>query len=277
MKFIIKAFDYVDSTGGIIVLHKLADVLGGLGHETYIICNKTFDGCKAQCITEEQAKNILSQDNGIIVIYPEGIVGNPLQAKNVVRWVLYIPGGHGDDPSVYDSSEHVFLYIKEFGYNTIYENNPILFTFIPKTDIFYDKKLERSGDCFIRRKGNKINTEFMPGYYLDYDMAKNSRVIDDFLLYVFNKYERVISYDVHTYHSVIAAMCGCTSIVLRDPSLSPERFYNGLTQYGIAYGFEDEAHAKETKHLVKQHINDIYKNSLKTVNSFLEYCKDNFY
>jgi hypothetical protein len=72
-------------------------------------------------------------------------------------------------------------------------------------------------------------------------------------------------------------MCGCTSIVVKNPSLSSERFYNGFTQYGIAYGFEDEPRAKETKHLVKQNINDIYKNSLKTVNSCLEYCKDNFY
>lgn len=275
MKFIIKAYDYMPKVGGVIALHELGEVLAKLNQEVYLISSYTTTTSKAVCINEHTARNIIQEDDRTIVIYPEIVYGNPLNAKNVIRWVLYTPGVNGGD-SIYDQNEHVFLYKTEFGLNTIYKDRQILNIFLSKTDIFYDMGKERSGDCFLKKKGDKIHSDFIQGYYLDSDIHKSSN-IDEFLLETFNRYERFISYDTFTYHSFIAAMCGCTSIVMKNPQISKDIFYSEFYKYGIAYGIEDEAHSVSTKNLVKSHMEDKLNDSLETVNLFLQYCERNFY
>lgn len=274
MKFIIYNTIYSPKIGGVVALHKLAEVLTGLNEEVYLITDRTIPGSKAICTTSEHAGEILKSNEPSVMIYPEVVYGNPYNAKNVVRWVLYSPGLNGGDP-VYDPSEHVFLYRKEFGINTPYKDNKILFTFLPKTDFFYDMGSERSGDCYLLRKGSRIHNDRVDGFYLD-DSINSMSDVDTFLLEIFNKYERFISYDTFTYYSSIAALCGCTSIVIRNPYISRELFYTGLNENGIAYGFEDELHAVSTKHLVKPYLDNLYEESVETVKSFVNYCKSNF-
>jgi hypothetical protein len=189
--------------------------------------------------------------------------------------VLYTPGILGGD-STYNDGEHIFLYKTEFGLNTIYKDKPLLHIFSPKTDVFYDMGKERSGDCFLIKKGNKIHSNFIEGYYLDNDI-RNAINIDEFLLETFNKYNRFISYDTFTYYSVIAAMCGCTSIVMTNTQISKDIFYSEFYKYGIAYGIEDEIHSVSTKNLVKPHMEAKLNESLETVKLFLNYCEINFY
>lgn len=275
MKFLINTvYDYMPKIGGVVALHKLGSVLSELNEEVYVICNNTIQGSNATCINQETARSILNEDNTAVLIYPEVIYGNPLQAKNVVRWVLYTPGLNGGDP-VYNENEHVFLYRKEFGANTIYADYPILFTFLSKTDFFYDMGLERSGDCFLRKKGEKIHNQFADGFYIDdgINLAEN---IDEFLLETFNRYDRFISYDTFTYYSSIAALCGCTSIVIPNPNISRELFYTGLNAQGVAYGYDEEEHSVLTKNLVKPYLDNLYQESVETVKSFVNYCKSNF-
>lgn len=261
--------------GGVVALHELGEVLAKLNQEVYLISSYTTTTSKAVCIDEQTARNIIETDDRTIVIYPEIIHGNPLNAKNVIRWVLYTPGINGGD-SIYNDSEHVFLYKTEFGFNTIYKDKPLLHIFSPKTNVFYDMGKERSGDCFLIKKGNKIHNNFIEGYYLDSDILRSEN-IDAFLLETFNKYNRFISYDTFTYHSVIAAMCGCTSIVMKNPQVPRDIFYSEFYKYGIAYGIEDESHAVSTKMLVRPHMESKLNESLKTVNLFLQYCERNFY
>lgn len=275
MKFIIKAFNYNQSSGGVIVLHKLAHVLSDIGHDVFLICDITYPESNVKCISESDSDILLKNDENIIVIYPEIIKGNPLHAKNIVRWCLYKPGVNGGD-SVFTKEEHVFAYRKEFTQDTIYKDNPILFVFIPKNDKFFDKGLERNGTCFLYRKGIKIHKNHMEGYYIDMDTIKNKNRLDEFLLETFNKYKRFISYDAYTYYSIIASMCGCISLVIPDPSLSEENFYEGFTKYGIGYGLDQEEYAIHTSHLVKPHIESLYQESLLTVKDFIKYCEKHF-
>jgi hypothetical protein len=164
MKFLIKVGEYTDRIGGIVVLHKLAYDLKELNEDVYLISDGTFDGCSVPCINDEYALNLIKNDiDNVVVIYPESVyVGNPLNAKNVIRWALYIPGFHGGD-KIFDSNEHVFLYNKDFGIGTIYEDRPILHTFMSKSDKFYDMGNHRSGDCFVLKKGQKTHTDVLPG------------------------------------------------------------------------------------------------------------------
>ena len=87
MKFIIWCWDYNKFIGGVRVMHKLCDVLNSLGAEAYVTAKKTnphwntpvYDG---NGFDKEQT----------VVIYPEVISGNPLNSKNVIRWILLSVG-----------------------------------------------------------------------------------------------------------------------------------------------------------------------------------------
>ena len=273
MKYLVYVPGYNPNSGGITVLHKLAEVLSNINDETYISCNTTLPNSKAKLISFEESFSLALHDD-CVVIYPEVIWNNLLNAKNVVRWVLYLPGINGGSYE-YDKSEHVFLYHRDYGFGTKYIDCPILNIFEPKTDIFYDKQLERNGDCFIMRKGFRKHTNKLDGFFID-DLLDGDNT-HDILIDIFNKYERFISYDTHTYYSIIAAMCGCTSIVIKDNEITSDAYYkNDFVKYGISYGFEDEEHSKNSKIFVKDYINHLYYKSMDTVYSFNQYCLDNF-
>jgi glycogen synthase len=93
---------------------------------------------------------------------------------------------------------------------------------------------------------------------------------------IFNEKEIFISYDPLTFLNIIAAMCGCVSVVIKVDGISTQFDWlqttcvssyvkdKGIERlYGIAYGIDEIVWAKETLHLVSQQWIDI-----------LEYCKN---
>lgn len=276
MRYLIFGMDWNPNSGGITVLHKLANELSKLNEDTYIVSNKTSDKYDTKTVSVRDSYLLSENIDDCVVIYPEVTLSNVLNTKNVVRWVLYYPGINGG-PTQYDESEHVFLFDKVYGINTYYENNPILNIFESKTEYFYDMGLKRNGDCFLLRKGVYVHNRenILNGFYID--NVVNTENSDEILLEIFNKYERFISYDSNSYYSVIAAMCGCTSIVIEDPNKSQEDFYRSeFTKYGIIYGMENVNRSISTKHLVKPHVNMLYEKSFQTVLNFHKYCLSNF-
>ena len=110
LKFVVCAPPYANHSAGIIILHELLDALIGLGHDAYIAFMTHANGEWTFHSPTSDAgfnpglrKTVLSEyehglavndalDNGIC-IYPEVVVGNPLQAKRVARYFLYDDGG----------------------------------------------------------------------------------------------------------------------------------------------------------------------------------------
>ena len=98
MKFLIFAPPYRNSSAGVRVLHRLAAELNKLGCSAFVFTAwKKFDQLKA---------NI----GDCIVVYPEIIEGNPIGAKNVVRYILNKPGYMEEKGATYAESELVFVY-----------------------------------------------------------------------------------------------------------------------------------------------------------------------
>lgn len=84
-----------------------------------------------------------------IVIYPETVKGNPLQIRNVVRWILFFPGRLGGE-SCYHPSEKVFTWSDEY-----YAGAPKLTVDIIDRKLFFDAGLPRTRDCTFVHKGGK--------------------------------------------------------------------------------------------------------------------------
>ena len=282
-KFIIFTPSYNEKSGGVIVLHKLCHLLNELGREAYLVPH--FDNhviskhgliIKIYRFVKIELKRILKGFkvneafntpvfNGDfekidwddwIVIYPEIVLGNPLGAKNIVRWLLHQPGFLSGIVQ-YGKKELYFKFndaIHDFDYpGSCTSKNHLKVIHYPLE--YYNLEgvsKERAGTAYCLRKGR--NKE------IQHDLA-DSVLIDDLphaeVAKIFKKVERFISYDVLTAYSIFAVLCGCESIVVPDEGISKEEWYpNPEDRYGISYGFNDYDCAHQSKALVKQRIVD---------------------
>lgn len=143
-QFIIHSYGYSENTGGSIALHRLCDLINRSGRDAYLcpivdplpadihktrpvrravlklrdwvnkktaIDFKTFHGFRTP------VKLRFNVDEAIVV-YPEIIAGNPLNAKNVVRWLLHKPGFHTGVVD-YGPADLIFYYQEAFNSNEL--------------------------------------------------------------------------------------------------------------------------------------------------------------
>jgi len=281
MKFLIYSFNYDWKSGGNQVLHDLGKILSK-DYTTYVFGTTTVFESKAICVNIDKAKEIAIQDD-VITIYPEVISGNPFNAKNVVRYVLYYPGWHAGDKQ-YSDDELIITYTNEYVKDTKYDNAFVLTVLNPKLNIMKnnDKKRNKIG-LLVRKckdfeyKMNLLN-EYkhllkLPVISIDYEINKCTDLRD--LSKIYNTITLFISFDPHTYHSTMAALCGCTSIVIPSKEISNEEFYN-VTKYGVAYGFENIDFAKLTHSKMIDDLKQMEQNTFTQCANFVILVKSHF-
>lgn len=213
-------------------------------------------------------------DENFIVVYPEIVEGNPLNAKNVVRWLLHKPGYHTGKIN-YGENELYFYYQQFFNDKSLNpdEDNLLRLVLIRK-DIFYNKGLpNRKGTCYAVRKSKR--TDFQ------HDVT-GSILIDNLSLEqvaeVFNKCEYFYSYDTKTSYSRYAVLCGCKSIVVPEKGVTKEEWQpEEYLRYGIAYGIEDMEYAEKTKHLAIENMNRMEEENDLMVKNFVQKCRSFFH
>lgn len=274
--FLIVSDEFNWRIGGRYALHMLAKLLAERGYSVYCVCNKTLPQSKARPITISQAVKI-AQDSDTITIYPEIIVGNPLKARHPVRWVLYYPGGHGGETQ-YSNSECIVTYHDIFVKDTPYEGCELVHVRDSKTDTFFNLNRERNKNAILVKKGNTVAQSIEERYekYLQpYSVMlglENVLFIDDLIEQIpdmatlnefFNQFKYFLSFDAETYHSVLAAMSGCISVIIPHKDLTKAKLFSELPdwKYGIAYGLDDIEHAQATRHLIHD-----YAKTLETEN-----------
>lgn len=274
MKFIICSFTYNPRWGGIIALHKLGMELAQLGYEVNLLADKTIEGSNCILRSESEIHALINQDPDYIVVYPEVIKGNPWAARHVVRWVLYHPGVNGGDTE-YDPTEIIFCYNKFFVKDTKYEDAPVLFTFNSNREIFKDLGLKRSGDCYLIKKGANKDFKIPTDATVIDQITVDNPNIDLDLLEVFNKHERFISLDHASYHSVQAALCGCTSIVIPEEGTPKDEWLDKLplNRYGIAYGLNDTEWANKTQDKVLTNLIELENEAKESIKAFIKNIK----
>ena len=259
--------------GGIVALHNLAKCINDLHSDIIYAKLFIYNGLTYTNNFCNNFANINEINDNTIVIYPETISGNPLNCKKVIRWILLALGK--EMPKTYYTNWGINDLVYYFNSEPIFSNNPtkidILYKMLP---LLYLPKcnnlnMQRNNKCcHAIRKAEVIayhNNMKIPNGSFEITRQHDQETCIGF----FNTYSQFIAYDPLTFLTIIAALCGCLSIVypikgvnkqqwLSTTAVAPYLMSKGLDNiYGIAYGFEDINYAKSTLHLVKDQWNDI--------------------
>ena len=262
-------FDY--SNGGVIVQYNLAYNIDLLGEQVRIYDSFKKYQSKFQV---NYFNNDFPIDENVMVIYCEGIKNNPINAVNVTRWILSKIGINVPIENCKDWGNndliYYFNYEKDF-YDDFIINKDIykILSLLYIDPIIQNLNNSRNGFCYTLRKIN-IHENINHIHPINsYEITRNHSQND--YINIFNKHEYFISYDPLCFLSIIAALCGCISIIYPINGVTKEEWYKTIAVvkylkdnninnlYGIAYGNSEEEieYAKKTIHLVKNQWDDI--------------------
>jgi hypothetical protein len=273
--FIIYTYDYSPGVGGIKVMHKLCDLLNKNGYESYLFpihIREEFYTC-SDYDTLIVTQDIINEIDNAIIIYPEGIRYNPLNARNIVRWIL--GPSQQQDAETYSKNDLIYWYMNYYYTDYLGQKENQLFISEFHNNIFTNLNQERKGSCYTIRKANpKQYHHPEDSIFIPFESAGN--LIE--LANLFNKTEKFYCYDNYTFLYTQAAMCGCTSIVIPDGIKTKEEWLKGsrLSQYGVAYGEDDIPRALETLPLLFEEIEKINLETKEQVITFAEHCQKYF-
>lgn len=266
-KFIIFTPSYDERGGGSIALHQLASLLQEAGREARLwpagkpVARGEGVWPALKWHLKDWIKRVFfkegfrfapggsvrlargSEIDDAVVVYPEVVEGNPLQARRVVRWLLHKPG-YLTGKIGFGANELHFYYQKAFEFNFEgAQSGGELFLIKIFSDIYRNEnRKDRSGRCYVLRKGadRAEGVDLSDGIVVDNLGHRETAK-------VFNQVEYCISYDPHTFYSVYAAMCGCKSIIVPVDGVSKEQ-WQPIEEFrdGLAYGEGDVEHARLT-------------------------------
>ena len=202
-----------------------------------------------------------------IAIYIHVVHGNPLNAKKIVRWIIY--GVKVDDYSRYQDNEIIYYHIPFCKNN---KSTQRLFSCILPTNVRNRGEKRTSTICCAMKKGidyekNKIRIHLNQ---FPHDILKHkskistiSNLTDPIFWFdfsntleeqidVFNKTKYFYCYDPCSFMIIIALLCGC--IVIQDPidNYTEEEWMYAIgintKLKGLAYGIENINYAINTIH-----------------------------
>lgn len=208
-----------------------------------------------------------------IVIYCEGVIGNPLGGKNVIRWMLSelgknVPHSH---MHTWDKNEVIYYFNNEPKHHKEPEKMGSIYKMLPL--LYFNPRIQRynyqprNNICHTFRKYNYHE-------YLHMIHPDNSTEIyfdnnHDRTISIFNENKLFYCYDPLTWLAFMAPVCGCATIIhpvagqnkrvwLSNTALDIYMKENNLDDlYGIGYGLPETKYALDTCHLAKKQWDDM--------------------
>lgn len=272
---------YNENIGGVIMLHKFSDLLNRFGVSSFIFpyFDNTYENLKEpskynkEYLQEKLLKakssfkinstfstslledvTLLDDLNKWAVVYPEVVSGNPLGAKNVIRWFLHYPGFHTGITNYGDKELYfkVSSEMQDFHYKNSKTSNIILkFLHYPLELYNLDnvsKQRKGTAYCLHKGKDKEIQHDLSDSILID---GKSHKEIAE----IFKAVEMFISYDAHTSYIAFAVLCGCKTVVIKDNEDNEKVWRRDLeNKYGIVYGLENRDKAKANSFVL---LNDI--------------------
>ncbi len=252
--------DYVDFIGGATVPHTLANKLSNLGENVYLYANSTNPKyTNVACIP--WGSDIEFDPQNTIVIFIAGAGEHTFEhnipdclksVPNKVRWLV------NHQVKLYPPEDKFYTYHNFWDTLDIQRIDGKLSVIEVDHDTFYNQNLPRKGTCYLIKGG--LDTEPNRTTHSDEDFCIDSVFYDipnhekmKFLANLFNQKEVFISYTPFTFMSVLAAMCGCKSIII------PKSEYNGkkfnadywreniwCARYGLGIGLGELEYSNST-------------------------------
>jgi hypothetical protein len=259
-------FSFID--GGTVVQYLLGKILNEYGQNVKMYPSS---GIKTKnSIFSDFYNYDFPIDDNCVVIYSEGTLGNPLNAKNVVRWMLSKLGQNVPYSCLDTWNKNELVYY--FNSETKIKNNPDKIGNIFKlmNVIFIHPQASnnnlkpRNGTCFTIRKAIKTHGKMPIKVHNNNALEITCDCSQIECIKIFNNHKYFISYDSITFLSILSALCGCISIVIKVDGLSKQDWLNtmpvadylkesGETMlYGIAYGADEVQNATKTLHMATQ-------------------------
>lgn len=268
LTYIVDIATFLPSSGGICTLHRLCHDLNSLGETAYITSPITHPALNAPYVGTKKFKR-----DEVVVIYPEITHGNPLQSKNVVRWILSVP-----DISYYETllpTDLILKYSESWKLKEGYKHDGYLrTTFSDKLGIFYNNNKPRSGSTFLIKKGG-MKKKIHPDDSIDLRPFQNDH---EAMAEIFRNVKYFYCYDSYCFLASLANLCGCVSIMTPPEIETVEEYIenNPLAKYGIAFGLENLKHAEETITLIPEHYKKVKEAEFETVKNFIDLCESKF-
>jgi hypothetical protein len=262
--YIVHAPGYDPDSGGSIFLHELVNALNQLGESAFLWpMNWTRPETMAERVravlrrpsllwrlpsfrTNPALNTPVARNRDLrpdsIVVYPEVTLGNPLGARNVVRWLLYRPGLK--DPYRFGPDEMFFRAGEMSDLPELTGGAPELFLWRINPAYRNLANPDRGGACYAVRKGAGKPRIAETRGAIPIDGLSHEEIAD-----IFNRCSVFYSYDEATFYSQYAAICGCLSVVVPGLYSSREEWVasHPIARYGVAYGLDDLDHARQTQ------------------------------
>lgn len=289
--YIIVTWPWSETKGGVIFLHQLAHTLNELGERALLwrvgpIIPLGPKGwlrywlSRGPMLTNPALNTPIARRSDLtkdsIVIYPELVPGNPLKAKNVVRWLLYKPGLL--QPYEFGPDEMFFRVDEIMDMPELTGGAPDLHLWKINPIYRNEGRLDRSNVCYTLRKGAQKSripeTEVDGAICIDH--LKHAQIND-----IFNRCHTFYSYDEATMYSQFAVIAGCTSVVVPGLFASRQEWAaqhpNG--RYGIAYGTDPAEldHARATAPQLITNMQAREAEGVDTVRRFVDLTRQRFW
>lgn len=296
--------------GGIVAVYNMVRLINQQKNPNY--CAKIFNIFNVRFSSEfNNINDFITEEevnDNCIVIYPEIVSGNPLNAKNVVRWILLAIGieTKQDTVDTWNKNDLICNWESE-------DKDSILRKHYIKKNYFYIPNYERVYTCGLIKKGVEFNKNFKHKKFFEIDLDKilkfdtcanyinniclkifgktdiiNEENIDDLVCRLFNKSKIFFTYDVKTMWIVYALICNCPVVIIPPVNFNKKDFfnqsifnYNGeILNDGIGWGIEEKEFAIKTVERARDNIKKIFsielENSVNKINSIYNHFKNKY-
>lgn len=245
--------------GGIMVLYNLAKTINDLKKDNLQSYIYTYDHVTHPNSFCNNFYNPFLIDDNTIVIYPETIIGNPLGAKHVIRWILLDLGFEvsKNQYKMWDPDDIVYHWEP----TQLKNSKQLVNIWVNPSIQKYNHTDTRPSNCYAFKKLHNVKFhEKITTYHNDKKDTNIDKLSIEETVKVFNNSSIFYCYDPNTFYAIMATLCGCVTVVhpLKDTSRDAY-FQSRITCHpsgfcydaGLAYG-----NSKQEIDKAKQSVND---------------------
>ncbi|MCW2316272.1 hypothetical protein SAMN06265338_106208 [Rhodoblastus acidophilus] len=234
--------NYTSQSGGVKALHLLCHWLNRTGERAYILAYGGSDMVVNPDFLTPLLRPEIVDAHGAdgltpIVVYPEVVVGNPLQAQCVARYVLNYPGLLGGD-KVYAPEELAFGFTKKLA-EACGPDAPVLHMPLVDRSIFNPGRPRlRKGAAFYAYKYRDLHGQQvfgLPDGAIEITKCRPDSQTPAVIADILRSVEVFYSFE-DTQLNIEALLCGCPVVLMRNSYLKTSLGEHEYGLDGIALG-----------------------------------------